>query len=271
MTMANQKIQYTEDMVGEAHATKSDTLNRLVVGVNNFRLIKSGANLTLEPVNGNLVDINGKIYAVTTLPTLAPTALSPDTNYYIYLYDSSGTATLEASATGYTVDSKGRANKTGDATRRLMGLTRVITGPAWSDTAALRLVISYSNRRVRQGYKANGGVRTSSAGAWAELNSAERVNFLAWGDEALMATAFGVSYNSTASANTFTAIGLDGTTPAADGVYGTQPVGSGGTALPTCVSAEIAPTLGWHYTTVLGYVSSNTGSWQINTSVEVNG
>lgn len=271
MTMANVKAQYTEDAIGQNHPTLADTINRCSVGMNNFRLIKSGANLTLEAVNGNLVDINGDIMAVTTLPTLAATALTPDTTYYIYLYSNAGTATLEASATGYTVDSKGRANKTGFATRRLMGMARVITGPAWSDTDALRLVISYNNRRVLRGAKTSGGVRTSSAGAWAELNSAERVNFLAWGDEALLLTAFGALYNNTAAANTFLSIGLDGTTPATDGVYATQPTGSGGSAFPACVAAMVTPAAGFHYTTILGYVSSNTGSWAINTTVEVKG
>ncbi len=85
------------------------------------------------PRHGNLVDLNGAIHAYTSMLTLAATGLTPGSNYYIYLYDNAGTPTLEASTTGITVDTKGRANKTGDATRRLMGMANVITGPAWGD------------------------------------------------------------------------------------------------------------------------------------------
>ena len=36
---------------------------------NNFCLILSGGNLTLQPVNGNMIEINGVSYFYTTMPT----------------------------------------------------------------------------------------------------------------------------------------------------------------------------------------------------------
>ena len=55
--MPDQRALYTEEAVGASHPSKGDVVNRLFGGlaVNCFRLIKSGANLTLEPVTGWLV------------------------------------------------------------------------------------------------------------------------------------------------------------------------------------------------------------------------
>lgn len=257
MTMANQKIQFTEDMVGEAHATKSDTLNRLVVGINNFRLIKSGSNLTLEAVNGNLVDINGKIYAVTVLPTLGVGGLGASTLYYIYLYDSSGTATLEASATAYTVDNKGRANKTGDATRRLMGMARTTAGTAWADTAAQRFVLSRDNRRRLYAQNVFAATRSTSSANFAEISSAERAEFLAWADSAIDLGVSGDVADASAAVIQ-TSIGIDGTT-AIEG-RAVSPVLAGGPGSAVCeMTAVVAD--GYHYATILGMTTAGTATW----------
>jgi hypothetical protein len=257
MTMANQKAQYTEDAVGQNHPTLADTVNRCAVGLNNFRLIKSGATLTLEPVNGNLVDINGKMMAVTTIPTLGVGGLSASTSYYIYLYDSSGTATLEAVATGYTVDSKGRANKTGDATRRLMGMARTTAGTAWADTDAQRFVVSRDNRRTIRAMNFFAAARSTASASFAELGSAERVEFLCWAFDAVLLSVAGDVSNATGSA-IGTSIGVDDATPEEGRTYTTNTAGAYGTAV---VSLTANLTDGYHYATVLGLTGAGTANW----------
>jgi hypothetical protein len=337
MTMANQKAQYTEDAIGQNHPTLADTVNRLVVGINNFRLIKSGANLTLEAVNGNLVDINGDIMAVTTLPTLAApstaiqiegmtraascvvtwtghgftaitgqkvffagitqaswTALNgntyeityigansfsipvnssgyagdyvpasdagtidKETVYYVYLYSSTGTATLEASTTGYTVDTKGRANKTGTATKRLMGMARTVSGPAWSDTAAQRFVVSRDNRRTIRAMNFFAAARSTASASFAELGSAERVEFLCWAFDAVLLSVAGDVSNASGSA-IGTSIGVDDATPEEGRTYTTNTAGAYGTAV---VSLTANLTDGYHYATVLGLTGAGTANW----------
>jgi hypothetical protein len=255
--VADQRILYTEQMVGANHPSLADTLNRLVVGVNNFRLIKSGANLTLEPVGGNLVDLNGAIHAYTTMPTLAASGLSVGTTYYIYLYDNAGTATLEASTTGYTVDTKGRANKTGDATRRLMGMARVVTGPAWADSATQRLVRSRDNRKgiaLVNGFTAN---RSTTSNSYVEVNSEIRCECLSWADEVVFAAISGRVIGS-GSDNLYTSIGFDGATAEETMIYttagGNHPIGL------SIAKAGLAE--GYHYSTLLGRgESGGTQTW----------
>lgn len=257
MTMTNQKIQYTEEMVGQNHATKSDTLNRLCVGVNNFRLIKSGSNLTLEAVNGNLVDIAGNVYAVTSLPTLSAAGLGVGTLYYIYLYSNSGTATLEASSTAFTVDSAGRANKTGDSTRRLMGLARPITGPAWVDSAQQRLVLSRDNRIPLVLEYALPADRTTTSGTAAELNTADRLEFVAFGSGACTVSFTGAvagSETSTVTTRLYLIGGYLSTTNAT--------VTAASQYYPTAITSHFATTVGYHYISLYGAVTSGTGTWQ---------
>jgi hypothetical protein len=340
MTMANQKAQYTEDAIGQNHPTLADTVNRLVVGVNNFRLIKSGGTLTLEPVNGNLVDINGDVYAVTTLPTLAapdtkiqieamtraaacvvtwtghgftaklgqkvffasitqagwtalngntyeityvgansfsiavntsgyagdyvpgtdPGTIDKETTYYVYLYSNSSTATLEASTTGYTVDTKGRANKTGTATRRLMGMARTISGPAWVDTEAQRFVVSRDNRRKIQAVNAMTANRNTASATFVEICIAtERAEFLAWADSAVAVFQTGSFSNGTAGNAMYAAIGIDSIIQIDGGHPVSAPVA--GYGLPIGVTALKVVTDGYHFATVLGRTSAGTTTW----------
>lgn len=263
MTMSLASIQYSEDMVGQGHATKADTLNRLVVGVNNFRLVKSGANLTLEPVNGNLVDINGTIYAITTLPTLAPTSLGADTTYYVYLYNNAGTATLEASATVSAWDSKGRAIKNGAATHRLMGLARTITGPAWTDTVAQRYVASFDNPLPRVGYvKFTANRSLTNQLTLAEIHSELRLGAVLTGRETLTANVSGAWISDAAGELAYMGIGLNGSAPGAGAcVGGTMPANACYMGFLVGRDFAIADvTAGFHY---LGFYGATGGNYDV--------
>lgn len=222
-------------------------------GTNSFRLIKSGANLTLSPIAGNTVDINGTIYQYTTMPTLAATDLTPDTDYYIYLYDNSGTATLEASATGYTVDTTGRANKTGDATRRLMGMARVITGPAWADSENQRFVLSRDNRRNITATGAFSG--TTSSATLAETTNVERSEFLAWADSSVLITVSGYISNASAT-GAGVGIGVDSATVSSANQTVVSLVAGGSGNAAVSYSAAVAD--GYHYATAIASTSAGT-------------
>jgi hypothetical protein len=118
------------------------------------KLVKSGSYLVLLPFNGNVLTIAGVTNAVPDAGvSLAAAGLTASTTYFIYAYMNSGTMTLEASTTAHatstTAGNKGTEIKSGDNTRTLVGIARVIAGPAWQDTAAQRFVISWFNRERR--------------------------------------------------------------------------------------------------------------------------
>ncbi len=182
-------------------------------GVGNLgqcRLTKSGANLLLSPYAGNGLTINGTAYAIPSAGvTLAPTALTPGTTYFIYAYMVSTTMTLEASTTGHSTDTTtGVEIKTGDATRTLVGMARPTTGPAWIDASNQRFVISWFNRRpVPLGPTVLGTDQGNVGTSYSEISSGFRNEFLTWGDGRF---AFdGAVYNNVALAVSSTTLALD--------------------------------------------------------------
>ena len=230
---------------------------------NNFRLILSGGNLTLLPVNGNMIEINGASYFYTAMPTLAPGAFTPGTLYYIYAYDNTGTLTLEASITGYTVDTAGRANKTGDATRRLVGMARPIAGPAWVNSNAQAYVRTRDNRvpvALANVFAAN---RSTGSLTFVELSSSERVEFLVWSDESFTMHVTGSANNNAIGGETFCSIGLDNASPTDGGIELDNPTGLSGNLMAMGITTVLSGMAdGYHYATVLGKVSAGTSTWQ---------
>jgi hypothetical protein len=232
-------------------------------------LAKVGADLVLSPRNGNLLTINGSQFAVPDAGvSMAATGLTVATLYYIYAFMSGATATLEASTTAYavstTVGNKGVVTKSGDQTRTLVGMARVITGPAWQDTAAQRFVRSWFNDNGVENLGtvfATRGVTSSVAPTYVELQSGNRIEMLLWAGERWVLEASGSALNNTSPAACYTAIGVDGTTPEEGRTYSNS-VSSG--SIPFYAKAlKTSLTEGYHYGTLLGAVSSSTGQWSM--------
>lgn len=236
--------------------TSSGTI-ALTAPLGQVRLDKSGANLRLCPRNGNLLTINGVNATLSTsCITLAATGLSASTTYYIYATASGGAVTaLEASATARATHSDGTQIKSGDATRALVGLARTTSGTAWADTDAQRLVRSWFNRPAVTGTAAFTAQRSTSSTSWAELNSEIRVEMLVWDDEAVVAALNGYAFSST-SATSYSSVGFDGTTNEGSSAnFGT----SGGAIGYSRAKSGLSE--GYHYATMLGRVSSGTGTY----------
>lgn len=231
------------------------------------RLTLSGGNLVLAPYNGDQILING---TAETIPTagvsLAATSLSAGTTYFIYVYMSGATMTLEASTTTHATDTSTSGNlgveiKSADATRTLVGMARPTTGPAWTDSAAQRFVISYFNRRNIAGASSLSANRTTTSTSYVEINSEIRNEFLTWSDDGASFVCGGISQNDTTNQTATSSIGIDGTT-AEDCYYSAQAF-AGGADLSFCVGLyKSGMSEGYHYATLLGKVSANTGTWK---------
>lgn len=146
------------------------------------RLVKSGANIVLQPYNGNRLTINNSICLIPTAGvSLAPTGLVPSTLYYIYAFMNGGAMALGASATGHATDANtGIEIMSGDPTRVLVGMAYVITGPAFIDTATRRMVASWFNRRRVELFFASGVDFPSSSAAAVNINTFQSLEFLSW-------------------------------------------------------------------------------------------
>lgn len=211
------------------------------------RLTKSGANLLLSRFGGNKIVINGELQAIPSAGvTLAPTALSVGTTYYIYAYMSGATMTLEASATGHSQDSStGVEIKTGSATHTLVGMARIITGPAWVDTAAQRFVRSWYNDKGVQIKGANVTVTTAS-NTFLEVSASGRGEFLSWAVDPCMVSSTAYGYTASTNNSAYAGIGLDSaTTGAGDFVL----ADISGSFVGMSSSLSFTATEGYHYVT----------------------
>ncbi|MBB4391822.1 hypothetical protein [Bradyrhizobium sp. ERR14] len=180
------------------------------------KLVKSGSNLVLQPLNGNVTRVNGQ---VCTIPnggvSLAPTGLTPGTTYFIYATKSGGVvnaieASTTAHATSTTSGNEGTEIKTGDNTRSLVGMARVVTGPAWADTAAQRFVASWFNRESRDVTGAADGVSTDTGTSSYTEKTVSKAEFVAWANEVVDAKITGTLTNYTSTGACGFAILLDG-------------------------------------------------------------
>lgn len=231
------------------------------------RLVKSGADLALQRRNGKLLTING---AAETVPaagvSLAPTSLTPGTTYFIYAFMSAGTMTLEASTTAHATHTDGVEIKSADATRTLVGMARIITGPAWVDTDAQRFVVSWFHRRTKIARNTLAGDRTSTSTTYVEIDSAARAEFLTWENTVLFFLA-GTMWNNTGGNGVFAAHSLDGTKFGADMEFDIGTGNDQGVYAGSEVKSDLAE--GYHYGSLFGRVEATTGNWLAGGSVSV--
>lgn len=239
------------------------------------RLVKSGANLVLLPCDGNQLWVDG---VNRTIPdagvSLAPTGLTVGINYYIYALMSGGAVALVASSTGPTRDpASGMMVITGITPRRtLVGRARIIAGPAFQDTDTQRFVISFFNRRLVSGETTPvtvTGLTTTSA----ERTTANRAEFLTWGDEAVTAYSYGNMADTAGGAglNVFAGQGFDGTI-AANEVAVVIPVADAGKPHAYCIPKTAILSEGYHYSSTHGRTSTgSTGAITATNQILIRG
>ena len=161
------------------------------------QLTLSGGNLVLSPRNGNIVVVKtGSTWGVKQVPeatiTLSPSTFTLNTNYYIYLYNNSGTLTLEGSTTAPARDTTtGFQVKDGDPLRLLVGFARCVSGPAWADSATQRFTRSWFHDNGIHCLGEFSTDRTTTSATFATVNAEIDVNFISWGGEIITIQASG--------------------------------------------------------------------------------
>lgn len=251
-------------LLSAADAAAAKTLLTPDAPVGQCYLLKSGANLLLLPEKGNKLWING---ALQTVPdagvTLAPSGLSSGTAYFIYAYMSGATMTLESSATAPEVNSTtGVRQKTGDATRTLVGLWLATGTTTWSSVACQGA--SWFNPRLKMGTIGPVTQTTTSTATSppAELSASLRLDFVNFSARTPRVEVAGRAGVSVASSDATVDIGLDGTT-----VQLTSPITmrngdtNGNDQTPFFGTKLIAASEGKHYATALAAISTGTGTF----------
>jgi hypothetical protein len=146
--------------ISDIIAIAASVVSSNILGDGQCRLsVLNTTTLKLSPFAGSSLIINGVYQALPTAGiTLQLTGPNPTTQYFIYAYMNGSTMTLEGSTTGYTLDAFGRANKTGDTTRRLIGWAYTNSASQFQNDPTWRGLSNFFNR---QSILIDGGVNTS--------------------------------------------------------------------------------------------------------------
>lgn len=253
-----------------------DALSALGMKFGQCKLIKSGSNIVLQPSGGNLLSVNGQGCTIPSAGvSLAPTGLTVGTLYYIYATASGGAVNaLEASATGHSTSSTagniGVEIKTGDDTRTLVGMVQPTTGPAFTDTSTNRLVRSWFNDAGPAMTASFDVTKTTTSTSLTELDSNFRINSLVWSGELFTVSPFGsASVNAVSTA--FTAVAFDSTSSPDSAIVSSVSSSSNYSNNFGHTVNKSGLSEGFHYATVLGGVTSGTGSWRVNVGTDQSG
>lgn len=225
----------------------------------------SGTSIKLMPYNGNGLQIAGVMYQIPSagvasgspatgsnyLDGVASQTLAASTLYYVYVFNNSGTLTLDFSATSHATDTTagnfGVEIKTATASRTLVGMIRTNATPNFVNSVTQRFVVSYYNRRnlgLVNGFSAS---RTTTSVTYVELNSEIRCEFVTWADEAVVVG--GNAVINTTGTDACVALSIDGSTTPVD-AQARWGVTTSLTTVPLAISQ--AQSEGYHYVTVLG-------------------
>jgi hypothetical protein len=236
-----------------------------VLSTGECQLQLSGANLQLSRKNGSQIVVNGAPVVIPVAgPTLAATGAAANTTYSIYAYvDGAGALQLERSTTARATGADGTEIKTGDATRAFVGLARANGSAVWEDSPSKRFVRSYFNRKPVPLWNRFTADRSTSAleVGKVEINSEIRCEFVCFSDDSIAVTSAGYFFNSAANF-TYCSVAFDGTTTDTGTISAC--FGTAGSVLNAARNA--GPGLnpladGYHYATLVGYVSGGTGTW----------
>ena len=177
----------------------------------------STTTIRLSRFNGTKLRIRtGTVWAFETIPSggvdLSTGGLAASTAYFIYAKMVAGVMTLEASTTGHTRDTTtGVEVLSTDATRTLVGWARTNASTQWVDSLTQRFTLSWFNRRplaLRNTFTAD---KTRQNATLAELDSAMRLEFGSWGQEAGIFFIGARVFGDAAGDRVFSALAPDGT------------------------------------------------------------
>lgn len=146
-------------------------------------------HLKLIPFKGNLIPIKTiSDWEIREIPSAGITytisGLSASTVYYVYLYDSGGTLTLELSTTGHVTDGNtGVEVKSGDATRTIVGMVKADGSTEFSAWWTL----SWFNRLPKSKLAPLSVTAGTTSDTMTSVSSELHLGFLTWGHVEIVA------------------------------------------------------------------------------------
>ncbi|MCS6302381.1 MAG: hypothetical protein H8K07_01745 [Nitrospira sp.] len=213
-----------------------------------------------DPYNGNRLLINGSIETIPSAGVSVDSGgLVSNTIYYAYMYMSSGVMTGEFSTTAPATDTTyGHQIKTGDGTRTLVGLVRTNASSQFVDSVTQRFVASRFNQAARNCFITVGTPTFTFTGTPSEIDNTKRVEWVQFSG-AVQVQASGRCKNNTGGQTVVLGVRIDATT-SQDGPLSGGHSSTANSEVATNPAHTQTFAAGYHFATVTGVVSANTGS-----------
>ena len=246
----------------------------------------SATTLYYTPYLGNRITLySGSLWEIVTFSQLSIAVPSTsNTNYDVYVYNNSGTATLELTAwtndttraTALTTQD-GVLVKTGATTRRYIGTVRTNpTSGQMSDEPSQRHVWNMYNRVAAHFYAGTTGNYNYTTATWRSAGNIttlglSRVQWVCGQNTHVALTNYQVIYNATATVYAAGGIGFDRTNNNDAQILGTG-ITSGDWPAPSTAFYDAIVTPGYHYGQRVEYSeASGTTAWYQSTTAVVSG
>ncbi len=245
----------------------------------------SSTNLSFTPYRGDLIRINGVVFAIPSagiagctntgafVNGVGASSLGNSTTYYIYAFSNAGTVTCDfrTDGNGHMPDTTAgnlgtevrvSSGTTPDSTRSLIGMVRTSGAGAFQgNSISSALVRSWFNEApVRLSNPFTTTVTTTNTN-YGVLSADFTLEWVQFAGEVINLSMTGEFFNNTGGASTIASVGIDSTTVAAE-VFTGLTQATGGQAYPLSMYAPIAGlSEGYHLAHPLGRVTSGTGLW----------
>jgi hypothetical protein len=239
----------------------------------------SATQVKFAPCNGERVKINGLWYDIPSggitaantgifLNGTGSSNLAASTLYYVYLFNNSGTLTVDFSTTGHatsaTAGNVGTEIKSADDTRSLIGMVRTNVSAQFQEDGQNLLVASWFNRRSRDIQVSPGQFSTTST-TYVELSTGFRLSFLTWAGGSVLGTCTGYAFNNVGGNVNRLSLDYDGAGQVGQACTMLASVALDRSGMACAVWQSLAE--GFHYLTVDANASANTGSFDIGNNV----
>src|ERR1700731_264068 len=183
-------------------------------------VFNASTQIAFVAFRGNGIKVNGTVYFLSSALTAANTNtyingtpggnLAANTTYYVYVFNNSGTLTLDFSTTAHTTSATagniGTEIKNGDDTRSLVGMARTNNVGQFVDVGPQRFVLSWFNQQQTDAYTNVNNANTSSTSV--VVMTTNKLEMLNWANEAV--GAFWTAQGQTTGSYAFTCVGVDG-------------------------------------------------------------
>jgi hypothetical protein len=223
----------------------------------------STTSVILQGSGGGYLYINGTNYSVGAGITKTLPTLTNATVYNVYAFWTGSAIDLEFSTTTYVATANGIPQKSGDATRTLVGRIRTNSTTTTYNTASDAGVVTYWNRKRRSVTQSIQSNQNTTSGT--DVSVLTGPSFISWGVDATDFSSMAINGNSVDTAQNVSTVYVNGSALSAGAYTSISGAGGIGSARP---AISFIANNGYTTTALYGRVNAGTGTWYAGSDLQ---